>query len=176
VKKNIDLRFLVLAALFAALDIACTRLIPAFFLPPGTWLVRVGLQFLVFAIAGWTIGPGWAMGAAMAGDVVGVLINATGTGTFFPGYTLTAGMSALMYGLILHKRKPNFWRAGAAAAVHMLAVALPLTSLWMSMQGFYPDFRSPFILALPWRAMLIVPHTLLIFGLQKALEKPLVRY
>jgi ECF transporter S component (folate family) len=176
VKKNLELRFLILAALFAALDIACTRLLPAYFLPPGTFLVRVGLQFLVFALAGWTIGPAWAMGSAMAADLVGVLINPTGTGTFFPGYTLTAGMSGLMYGLILHRRAPKLWRAGAAAAVHMLVIALPLTSLWVSAQGFFPDFWAPFWMALPWRALLVIPYTLLIFALQKALEKPLVRF
>jgi ECF transporter S component (folate family) len=175
-KKRIELRFLVLAALFAALDIVCTRLLPPYFLPPGTFLIRVGLQFLVLALAGWTIGPGWAMGAAMAADIVGVLINPTGTGQFFPGYTLTAGMGGLMYGLVLYKRKPNIWRAGTAAALHMLIIALPLTSLWMMMQGFYPDYWSSFWLALPWRAGLVIPHTLMIFAMQKALEKPLVRF
>jgi ECF transporter S component (folate family) len=175
-KKRFELRYLVLAALFAALDIVCTRLLPPYFLPPGTFLVRVGLQFLVFALAGWTIGPAWAMGAAMSSDVVGVLINPTGTGQFFPGYTLTAGLSGLMYGFILYKRRPSLWRTGSAAAVHMLIIALPLTSLWMSMQGFYPDFWQSLLLAAPWRAGLVIPHTLLIFALQKALEKPLVRF
>jgi ECF transporter S component (folate family) len=175
-KKSLDLRYLVLAGLFAALDIVCSRFLPVYFLPPGTFLIRTGLQFLVFALAGWTIGPGWAMGAAMTADVIGVLLNPTGTGQFFPGYTLTAGLSGLMYGLILHRRKTNFWRTGAAAAVHMLLIALPLTSLWFSMQGFFPDFWTPFWLALPWRALLVIPHTLLIFAMQKALGKPLVRF
>ena len=170
-KKGIELRALVLAGLFAGLDVVCTRLLPAYFLPPGTWLVRVGLQFLIFALAGWTIGPGWAMGAAMASDVVGVLINPTGTGQFFPGYTLTAGLSALVYGLFLHKRRPSYMRAVLAAAAHMLAVALPLTSLWSVTQGFYPTFWSSFWLALPWRAALVLPYSLLIFGAQKALNK-----
>jgi ECF transporter S component (folate family) len=174
VKKH-ELRYLILAGLFAALDIVCTRLLPAYFLPPGAWLVRVGLQFLIFALAGWTIGPGWAMGMAMSSDVVGVLINPTGTGTFFPGFTLTAGLSGLMYGLILYKRKPSLLRAGSAAAAHMLLVALPLTSLWNDMQGFYPGFWEPFWLALPWRAALVAPHTLLIYAAQKALQRPVAR-
>jgi hypothetical protein len=46
----------------------------------------------------------------------------------------------------------------------------------MMMQGFFPDFWSSFLLALPWRAGLVIPHTLLIFALQKALDKPLVRF
>ena len=169
-KKGVELRALVLAGLFAGLDIVCTRLLPAYFLPPGTWLVRVGLQFLIFALAGWTAGPGWAMGAAMTSDVIGVLINPTGTGQFFPGYTLTAGLSALIYGLFLYKRRPSYLRAVLAAAAHMLIVALPLTSLWNVTQGFYPTFWPSFWLALPWRAALVLPYSLLIFGVQRALN------
>ncbi|MCL1807941.1 MAG: folate family ECF transporter S component [Oscillospiraceae bacterium] len=170
--KKYELRYLILAGLFVALDIICTRFLPAYFLPPGTFLVRVGLQALIFALAGWTIGPGWAMGMGMASDVVGVLINPTGTGQFFPGYTLTAGLSGLMYGLILYKRKPHLLRVVLAAAAHMLLIALPLTSLWFMMQGYYPSFWSSFWLALPYRAALILPYSLLIFGLQKVLANP----
>ncbi|MDR0293485.1 MAG: folate family ECF transporter S component [Oscillospiraceae bacterium] len=174
-KRSNELRSLILAALFAGLDIVCTRLLPAYYLPPGTFLVRVGLQFLVFALAGWTLGPGWAMGAAMVSDVVGVLINPTGTGQFFPGYTLTAGLSGLAYGLILHKRAPAFWRAVLSVAVHMLLIALPLTSLWFQMQGTYPTFQASFRLALLWRAALVLPYALVLTALQKALNRPVGR-
>jgi ECF transporter S component (folate family) len=169
--KNFELRNLILAGLFSGIAIICARILPVYFLPPGTFLVRLDLQFLVFALAGWIIGPGWAMGAAMTADVIGVLINPTGTGQFFPGYTLTAGLSGLLYGLILHKRSPSYLRAVIAAAGHMLLIALPLTSLWFSMQGFYEDFKLPFWAALPWRAALALPYSLLIYGTQKALDK-----
>ena len=170
-KKRYELRALILAGLFAGLDIICTRLLPAYYLPPGTFLVRAGLQAVIFGLAGWILGPGWAMGAAMASDVIGVLINPTGTGQFFPGYTLTAGLSGLMYGLILYKRRLGLLRAVLSAAAHMLLIALPLTSLWFLMQGYYPTFWSSFWLAFPWRAALVLPYSLLLFGLQKALDK-----
>ena len=170
------IRSMVLAGLLAALDIVFTRMLPTVYLPPGTFLVRVGPQFLVFALAGWMLGPGWAMGMAMTSDLLGVLINATGTGQFFPGFTLTAGVSALGYGLILHRRSVTLWRAGAAAAAHMALVALPLTSLWNQTLGWYPSFGSSFRLAAPWRAGLVIPYALLIFALQKALERPAGRW
>ena len=158
-------------ALFVALDIVSTRLLPTYFLPPGTFLVRVSPQFLIFSIAGWSLGPIWAMGTAIASDLIGVFLNPTGTGQFFLGYTLTAGLSGLVYGLLLYKRPPALWRSLLAAAAHMLLISLPLTSLWGMTLGFYPDFWSSFWLALPWRAALVLPYTLLIFTVQKALEK-----
>ena len=169
-------RSMALAGLFVALDIVCTRMLPAYYLPPGTFLVRVGPQFLIFALAGWLTGPAWAMGMAMASDLLGVLINATGSGQIFPGFTLTAGLSGLVYGLFLYKSAPKLWRAIAAAAAHMLLVALPLTSLWTQMLGWYPDLRVPFMLALPWRAALVLPHALLIFAARKALARPAERW
>ena len=165
-----------LAGLFIALDVACTRMLPVYYLPPGLFLVRVGLQFLIFALAGWMVGPGWAMGLAMASDLLGVMINPTGTGQIFPGFTLTAGLSALAYGLLLYRKGPKLWRALAASAAHMLAIALPLTSLWNQTLGYYPTFWASFWLALPWRAALVLPHALLIFAAQKALDRPVGRW
>jgi ECF transporter S component (folate family) len=176
-KKGYELRCLILAGLFAAFAIVCVRLLPVYFLPPGTWLVRVDLQFLMFAMAGWIIGPGWALGAAMVSDVAGAMINPTGAGVFFPGYALTAGLSGLMYGLILHKRSGSFLRVCVAAAAHMLFVALPLNALWatMIMKDSYPEFWPALWLSLPWRAALVLPYSVLIFGMQKLLNRAVAK-
>lgn len=172
-KKGNDLRYLILAALIAALEIITVRLLPftTFYLPPGTYIVRVSLQTIWYVLAGWIVGPGWAMGAAMTSDVIGAMINATGSGVFFPGYTITAALSGLAFGFILYKSTPTLWRTLLAVSVHTLLISLPLSAYWGSVTGIYPDFWTPFWAALPWRAMMILPYTLISFALQKALQK-----
>ncbi|MDR1736753.1 MAG: folate family ECF transporter S component [Oscillospiraceae bacterium] len=172
--KNNTTRFMVAAALLAALDIVFVRLLPSYFLPPGQYLFRITPQFLCYGLAGWLIGPGWAMGTAAVADIIGAMVNPTGPGTVFPGYTLTAILSGLVYGLMLYRRKPQLWRGLTAAGLHLVAVALPLTSLWMLMQNETP-FLTTFWLALPWRAAAVPLFGIALFGVQKALGKPTAR-
>ena len=176
-KKGNEVRSLILAGLFAAAEVATVRLIPwlVYYLPsPAVPIVRVSLQFLWYGLAGWLLGPGWAMGGAMTADLIGSMINPTGSGSFFPGFTLTAAVSGLLFGFILHKRKPALWRCLLTLSLYQLAVALPLTAFWSPYIGG-PAFWPSLWTALPWRAVLIFPYALVLFGTQKALEKPLVR-
>ena len=177
-KRGFELRALILTSLIAGAEVATTRLLPwlVYYLPsPATPIVRVSLQFLWYGMAGWLLGPGWAMGGAMAGDLIGAMLNPTGSGTFFPGFTLTAAASGLLFGFMLHKRKPAWWLALVTVGLYQLAVALPLTALWSSHIGG-PEFMPAVWTALPWRAMLILPYTLVLYAVQKALERPLAKY
>jgi len=175
VRKN-EWRSMILAALFAALDIVTTRLLsgPGYYLPPGTYTVRISAQFLWYGLAGWLLGPGWAVGSAVTGDLIGSMMNPTGNGTFFPGYTLTAAASGLLCGLLLYKREPRAWRALLTSGLYCLGVALPQTSLWRDLTGVMP-FRPSLLMALPWRAALLVPYGIALLVAQKILQKPLGR-
>jgi ECF transporter S component (folate family) len=172
VKKSNELRNLVVAALIVALEVVTVRLLPlSYYLPPGNFTVRVSLQTVWYALAGWILGPGWAMGAAMTGDVLGTMLNATGNGVFFPGYTVTAAMTGLCFGFFLYTRKPTLLRTLLSVTTHSLVVSLPLTAYWGSVTGLYNGFWVPFWAALPWRAALVLPYTLAVYALQKALGK-----
>ncbi|MDR1692633.1 MAG: folate family ECF transporter S component [Oscillospiraceae bacterium] len=171
-KKSNELRNLVVAALIVALEVVTVRLLPlSYYLPPGNFTVRVSLQTVWYALAGWILGPGWAMGAAMTGDVLGTMLNATGNGVFFPGYTVTAAMTGLCFGFFLYTRKPTLLRTLLSVTTHSLVVSLPLTAYWGSVTGLYNGFWVPFWAALPWRAALVLPYTLAVYALQKALGK-----
>jgi ECF transporter S component (folate family) len=174
VKKNNDIRSLILAALFASLDIVTTRLFFAdVFLPPGTTLVRVSLQFVCYGLAGWLLGPGWTFGAAVTGDIVGAMVRAGGYGAIMPGVTLIWGLSGLVFGFVLYKRPPKLWRALLATGVcSVLFVFLMPLVFWLTGSPYWPTFFS----ALPWRVLLSAQYGIVLFLLQKALEKPLVRF
>lgn len=173
-----ELKSMIMAALFAALDIVTTMMLFSggwAFLPPGSFTVRVSLQFLWYGLAGWLLGPGWALGSAVTGDLIRGMMNPGGSGVFFPGYTLTAAVSGIMFGFLLYKRTPRLWRALLATGLYCLLISLPLSALWSQMTGgaaFWPALWT----ALPWRAALFAPYGFVLIGVQKTLEKPLGRY
>jgi len=60
---------------------------------------QMNFGFLPIAVAGYLIGPFGALLVAALGDVLGTLLF--GTGAYFPGFTLTAALVGIMYGLML---------------------------------------------------------------------------
>ena len=172
-KKN--LKFLILAAMFTALEVVTVRLLPlTYYLPPGTFEVRVSAQFLCYGLAGWLVGPWWGMGSAVAADLIGVFINPTGSGVFFPGYTLSAAIGGLLYGLFLYKKQPSIWRCLGAVASQTVICGLALGALWSSIY-YGKGWLGMIITQYPIRLLLIIPYALALLGLQNALPKQLTR-
>ena len=98
--RNNALKKLVLAALFVALDLLFTRVFCVYLMGGAE---RVSLQTLASAVCGWALGPWWGAGVAAAADLLGSAVGTSGL-SFFPGFTLTAALRGLTYGLLLYLR------------------------------------------------------------------------
>ena len=81
------------------------------------------------AVAGILLGPLCAGVVGALADVLGAVLFPIGA--YFPGFTLTAFLMGLCYGLFL-KGKQSFPRILGAVAVHQLVLSLLLNSLWIS--------------------------------------------
>ena len=88
-----------------ALDVLLTRVL-AF----NTPVMKIGLGFVAIAVCGAVYGPVAGAICGALGDIIGSLLFPTGA--YFPGFTLTAALTGLIFGLLL---KP-FSRPKAAAA------------------------------------------------------------
>jgi ECF transporter S component (folate family) len=176
-KNSAEIRYMVLAAMFASVDIITTRMFfaDAFFptVPPN--LVRFSLQFLCYGLAGWILGPGWTLGAAVTGDIVGALIRSGGFDPISPGITLVCALSGLMFGFVLYKRPPKLWRSILATGIYCMVIMWPLVPLvfhlWFGRE-FWPSLWS----SLPWRAVLFIPYGVILFLVQKSLDRPLRKH
>ena len=62
-------------------------------------------------------------------DVLGASLFPSGP--FFPGFTLTAVLNALVYGLLLYK-KPSVLRVVIVVVINQFGLSLFLTPLWLS--------------------------------------------
>ena len=123
-KKTFTTQLVVLAFLIA-LEIILTR-----FLSINTPIVRIGFGFLPVAMMGIIYGPLWAGAACALCDLLGLILFPSGA--YFPGFTITAFLTGLVYGLILHGNPITWKRALLAASIVVLFLNLCLDTFWLS--------------------------------------------
>ena len=131
-KKMSRTHRLVVMAMLAAVQIVLSR-----FLSINLWNLKIGFAFVPIALAGMLLGP---VGAGLTG-VVADLIGATlfPSGAFFPGFTLTAFITAFGYGFFLHKKQGMGNILGAVLFSEIVGTIL-LNTLWISIL-----YGTPFI-------------------------------
>ncbi len=92
--------------------------------------------FVPIALAGALMGAPSAMIVGGLGDLIGAHVFPAGA--YFPGFTLTNVLVGLTCGLILHGRKPCWWRCIAAVVISLAGFNLLLNSLWLNMLAYVP--------------------------------------
>ena len=97
-------------------DVVLTRLLAL-----NTPVMKIGLGFAAVALCAMLYGPGWAALTAALGDLLGALLFPTGA--YFPGFTLTAACTGLLFGLCLYRRPARWTWAAAAAGANTLLVS-----------------------------------------------------
>lgn len=140
--KRVSTQRLVLLGLMVALNVVLGRfsiqIVPE---------VRVSvLGFLPIALAAHLMGPMYGTLTGAAGDIVNYLLFTHVYGAYFPGYTLTAALSGLWYGLMLYRRKVTWPRAILTIAPVIVLGEMGLNSLWV-----YLMYRKTFWANLPMR-------------------------
>lgn len=124
--RSVDTRRMVLLALMVALNVVLGRF--SVQLSPEVRLSVLG--FLPIALAAHLMGPMYGALTGAAGDVVNYLLFTHAYGGYFPGYTLTAALSGLWYGMVLYRKKVTWPRAIVAIAPVILLGEIGLNSVW----------------------------------------------
>ena len=93
--------------------------------------IRVGFSFLPNIIIDYLFGPvtGGLFGGAM--DIIKYFLNPTGP--FFPGFTISAIVGAVIYGMVYYRQKVTLPRIFAAHLLVKLFVNIGLNSIWIVM-------------------------------------------
>ena len=145
-----------------ALEIVLSR-----FLSINAWNIKIGFSFVPVVVAAILLGPMQAAIVAALADFLGAVLFPIGA--YFPGFTLTAFLTGLVFGLFLHK-KTGFINIILAVAVNQLILSLLLNTLWISIL-----YGSPYVPLLATRAVqaviLSVVQILGILLILKVLEK-----
>ncbi len=109
-----------------ALQIVLSR-----FLSITTPLIKMGFGFLPIAIVAMLYGPVYSGVAWGISDLIGALMFPVGP--FFYGFTISAAINGLIYGLYIYKNHSKIWRIVAAVLTASVLVSLGVDTVWLTM-------------------------------------------
>ena len=123
-KKNLTKQLCALALLIAV-GVVLGRLVPVL----SVWNTKIEFSFVAVMLAACIAGP-------VGGMVTGALIDFIGailvpTGPYFPGFTATAALTGLVFGLLLYK-KCNIGRIVIAVLSTQIVCGFLLNTLFIS--------------------------------------------
>lgn len=158
--KNV--RCIVLAAMFGAISMVLGSMT----IMIGE-IIKIGFTFLPNEFVYYLFGPffGAVYGAAM--DILNYIANPKGA--FFPGFTFSAILTGIIYGLIMYKRPLSLKRIMIANVIRTVFVDMLLNTYWLTMLT-----GNAFMVMFPLRViklMIMLPiESILLFMVIKAVE------
>lgn len=98
-----------------------------------TPIVSISFSFVPLAINAIVFGPVCATVSSAIADILGALLFPQGLGIYFPGYTVSAALNGLVYGLILYRKPKQLWRIILVCIVQGVFISLGLSTYWVHM-------------------------------------------
>lgn len=123
-RKNFT-RKLCIAALLTAAAIVLSRLVPVI----NLWNTKIDFSFAAVMLAACILGPVGGLAVGGLADFIGAILFPIGA--YFPGFTATAAITGLVFGLLLYK-KCNLVRIIIAVVLTQLVCGLLLNTLFIS--------------------------------------------
>ena len=124
VRELHDPRTLATAAVLSAVHLVLNQ-----FTIPVSQLLEVGFDFLAVAAIGYLCGP-WVAGlSGIVTDLLGYILRPNGP--YCPGWTLSAILVGVLYGLWLYRRPIKLWRVVLCKLNMVLLFNFLLTPLWL---------------------------------------------
>ena len=89
-------RQIALIAVLIAMEVVLSR-----FLSFSVWNLKLGLSFIPVMLAAYLVGPVGGLIVGGMSDFIGAVLFPIGT--YFPGFTVTAALTGLIFGLFIYK-------------------------------------------------------------------------
>ncbi len=166
---------IILSALLLALLIVLSR-----FLSIKTPIVKISFSFVPTMLCAIWLGPKWTILINVLGDLIGATLFPSGP--YFVGYTISTGIAAFIYGMLMYKKEENTYTEKQFILRTILAVVLVtaivnmgLNTLWVSITS-----GSAFIVLAGARVVkevvLIPVKVITILFLERVLRTPFNKY
>ena len=142
-----------------------------FFKIPLSQVSEIRLQFLPVAAEGILFGP--LYGGILGGlsDILCYIVRPTGA--FFPGFTVSAILQGIIYGVFLRKSR-DFGHIFAAAAIDTLVVSLILNPIWLMM--LYGNSYKVIFLGRLAKVLIMFPiNIILLTAISKLVSSPAIK-
>ncbi|MBR4874773.1 MAG: folate family ECF transporter S component [Clostridia bacterium] len=143
-KKLFTPRMLTFGAALVAINVILTK-----FLSITLTFVRIGFNFLPISLGAMLFGPVSGGILALVADVLGVIIVGE---PLFWGYSVSAFLYGLTYGLFLYKKDKSYKRIALCVILQTIFIDILLGAYWGNL-----FFGKPYFVALIGRAADAVP-------------------
>lgn len=124
-KSRFKISTIPVVALMMAIEIILTR-----FLSISLQFIRIGFGFIPVALTAIMYGPWWSAVAYAFGDFLGAIAIPT-SGGYFPGFTLTAFLTGLTFGIFLHKKEITWKTVLPASLIICFGLNMILDTFWL---------------------------------------------
>lgn len=154
-KTKLSTEVVVITGFMIALSIVLSKLVSI-----NISFLRIGFGFLPIAVLAIMYGPVIAAIGYGLADLIGAWLLPTGA--FFPGFTVSAVLTGLIFGWVLYRKEVTIPRALLASALVCLVVNLLLNTYWLTFiigKGFKVLLASRAVkevVAIPVMAVIIV--------------------
>lgn len=122
--KKLNTRMITLIGVLVAIEVVLSR-----FLSINLWSNKIGFAFVPCALCAMLFGVGPTVILEVIADLLGATLFPSGS--FFPGFTLTAALRGLSYGLLLSKKQTPL-RILLVVLFNQLFLGLVVNTLWIS--------------------------------------------
>ncbi|NLB91579.1 MAG: folate family ECF transporter S component [Clostridiales bacterium] len=136
IKTVFSVRHLTYMGVLVALQFILTRFLGI----PFILEKRISFAYLPVVFAALTMGPIPAAMVNGVADVLGALLVPQG-GSIHPGFTFTAIVGGLIYGVILYRKNVKWYHLVLARLITILICQWGLNTLWLTTllgKGFFP--------------------------------------
>lgn len=160
--------YIVSSGLFIALTILFTYVFAI-----QTTFIRIDFAFIPIAIYASVWGAKKAAIMAVLADIIGS--NLFMPGLYFPGFTLSAAVSAFIYGSFLYKREITFKRLFIMNSFVFILVDCILNNIWLTLM--YHDAAAAFYAVRLWKSgILTFLKAAVLYNLFKPLKIFILKY
>lgn len=123
--KRITARTIAMMGILMAMQLILTR-----FLSIQTPIVRIGFSFIPTAIMAMMFGPLLTGAGSVLSDFIGITLFPT-SGAYFPGFSLSAFLSGVLYGWFFYKKDMTWQRILLANVIILIVVDLVMNTYWL---------------------------------------------
>ncbi len=163
-----NLKKTILAALLVAVGVVLAR-----FISIKTPIITISFTFVVNMLSGMLLGPVWSIFVCGLIDLIGALLFPFGA--YFFGYTFSAMLSGLIYGLLLYKKKPISRKKFLIRLVISSLLVIIICNSVLNTIWVYIQTKKAAMAILPARLLkqlIMLPiHIVVMFFLDMGLEK-----
>lgn len=160
--KNSQIQSIVYGGIFMALTILFTYVFAI-----QTTFIRIDFAFIPIGLYAIRFGATKTIIMSALADIIGS--NLFMPGLYFPGFTISAILSAFIYGKFLYRQEINLKRIFIMNSMIFLLVDCLLNNIWLTMM--YKDAAYSFYLMRLVKSLIILPiKTLILYNIYKSLR------